>query len=144
MEYKIPKTTKRAFLDLLNNLKRNLDNLETILDNKLQDISYSFLGASRDVDTTEYQSDYEIISRRIDGVLKLKLSITDLISNLTSEDKKYIDNFDAIIACVGTNNVFFTMLVIDILRNNVSLGNDDKYNIAKEKVLVSCLVLPKV
>ena len=138
MEYKIPKTTLRAFVDLLKSLERNLANLEVLLSSKLQEISYSFLGASKDQDTSEYQSNYELFSKRIKGTRELENSIEGLIYNLSSADKKYIDNFDAIMACVGTNNVFFTMLVIDILRNNVSLGNFDKYNMEREKILVSC------
>ena len=138
MEYKIPKTTLRAFVDLLKSLGRNLANLEVLLSGKLQEISYSFLGASKDQDTSEYQRNYELFSKRIKGTRELENSIEGLIYNLSSEDKKYIDNFDAIMACVGTNNVFFTMLVIDILRNNVSLGNFDKYNMEREKILVSC------
>lgn len=138
MEYKIPKTTLRAFVDLLKSLGRNLANLEVLLSSKLQEISYSFLGASKDQDTSEYQSNYELFSKRIKGTRELENSIEGLIYNLSSEDKKYIDNFDAIMACVGTNNVFFTMLVIDILRNNVSLGSFDKYNMEREKILVSC------
>lgn len=141
MEYKIPKTTLRAFVDLLKSLERNLANLEVLLSGKLQEISYSFLGASKDQDTSEYQRNYELFSKRIKGTRELENSIEGLIYNLSSEDsedKKYIDNFDAIMACVGTNNVFFTMLVIDILRNNVSLGNFDKYNMEREKILVSC------
>ena len=138
MEYKIPKTTLRAFIDLLRSLGRNLANLEVLLSGKLQEISYSFLGASKDQDTSEYQRDYELFSKRIKGTMELENSIEELICNLSSADKKYIDNFDAIMACVGTNNVFFTMLVIDILRNNVSLGTNDKYNMEREKILVSC------
>ena len=138
MEYKIPKTTLRAFVDLLKSLGRNLANLEVLLSSKLQEISYSFLGASKDQGTSEYQRNYELFSKRIKGTRELENSIEGLIYNLSSLDKKYIDNFDAIMACVGTNNVFFTMLVIDILRNNVSLGNFDKYNMEREKILVSC------
>ena len=58
MEYKIPKTTLRAFVDLLKSLGRNLANLEVLLSSKLQVISYSFLGASKDQDTSKYQRNF--------------------------------------------------------------------------------------
>lgn len=138
MEYKMPKTTVRAFIDLLKSLRRNLANLEVLLSSKLHEISYSFLGSPKDQDTTKYQELYETLSKQVKGTMELENSIEDLIHNLSSDEKKYIDNFDAIMACVGTNNVFFMMLVIDILRNNVSLGTNDKYNIERERILVSC------
>ena len=93
MEYKIPKTTLRAFVDLLKSLGRNLANLEVLLSSKLQEISYSFLGASKDQDTSEYQRNYELFSKRIKGTRELENSIEGLIYNLSSLDKKYIDNF---------------------------------------------------
>ena len=86
MEYKIPKTTLRAFVDLLKSLERNLANLEVLLSSKLQEISYSFLGASKDQDTSEYQENYELFSKRIKGTRELEDSIEGLIYNLSSED----------------------------------------------------------
>lgn len=139
MNYKIPKTTLKGLIGLLKSIKLNLGTLETALTDKLNKVSYTFLSTKVGTDTTPFEDEYKFYGKQLTAVAELKKSINMLIASIESDKyQEYIPNFDAIVASIGTTNVYFMMVVVKILETNARLGSNNAYNIELERTMASC------
>lgn len=139
MNYKIPKTTLRGLIDLLKSIKLNLENLESILTEKLDEVSYTFLSTKTVTNVTPFEEKYKFFGSKLTAIAGLKKSISLLITSIERDQyQEYIPNFDAIVAFIGTNNIYFMMIVVKVIENNARLGTPNSYNIGIEKILASC------
>ena len=121
MEYKIPKSTIRGFIDVLKDMKLNLAKLEKITEKELQDIKVGYLAKKAD-DNTNYRKKFEECSLVIDIIGKLDNSVNKLINNYGKEDfLEYVPFFDVIVASISAENEFFIMIILDIIKNNAEV-----------------------
>lgn len=138
MEYKIPKSTIRGFIDVLKDMKLNLAKLEKITEKELQDIKVGYLAKKAD-DNTNYRKKFEECSLVIDIIGKLDNSVNKLIDNYGKEDfLEYVPFFDVIVASVSSENEFFIMIILDIIKNNAKLLGDE-FN-KKLEINLACLL----
>lgn len=138
MEYKIPKSTIRGFIDVLKDMKLNLAKLEKITEKELQDIKVGYLAKKAD-DNTNYRKKFEECSLVIDIIGKLDNSINKLIDNYGKEDfLEYVPFFDVIVASISAENEFFIMIILDIIKNNAKLLGDE-FN-KKLEINLACLL----
>lgn len=138
MEYKIPKSTIRGFIDVLKDMKLNLAKLEKITEKELQDIKVGYLAKKAD-DNTNYRKKFEECSLVIDIIGKLDNSINKLIDNYGKEDfLEYVPFFDVIVASISAKNEFFIMIILDIIKNNAKLLGDE-FN-KKLEINLACLL----
>ena len=121
MEYKIPKSTIRGFINVLKDMKLNLAKLEKITEKELQDIKVGYLAKKAD-DNTNYRKKFEECSLVIDIIGKLDNSVNKLIDNYGKEDfLEYVPFFDVIVASISAENEFFIMIILDIIKNNAEV-----------------------
>lgn len=138
MEYKIPKSTIRGFIDVLKDMKLNLAKLEKITEKELQDIKVGYLAKKAD-DNTNYRKKFEECSLVIDIIGKLDNSVNKLIDNYGKEDfLEYVPFFDVIVASISAKNEFFIMIILDIIKNNAKLLGDE-FN-KKLEINLACLL----
>lgn len=138
MEYKIPKSTIRGFIDVLKDMKLNLAKLEKITEKELQDIKVGYLAKKAD-DNTNYRKKFEECSLVIDIIGKLDNSVNKLIDNYGKEDfLEYVPFFDVIVASISAENEFFIMIILDIIKNNAKLLGDE-FN-KKLEINLACLL----
>lgn len=138
MEYKIPKSTIRGFIDVLKDMKLNLAKLEKITEKELQDIKVGYLAKKAD-DNTNYRKKLEECSLVIDIIGKLDNSVNKLIDNYGKEDfLEYVPFFDVIVASISAENEFFIMIILDIIKNNAKLLGDE-FN-KKLEINLACLL----
>lgn len=138
MEYKIPKSTIRGFIDVLKDMKLNLAKLEKITEKELQDIKVGYLAKKAD-DNTNYRKKFEECSLAIDIIGKLDNSVNKLIDNYGKEDfLEYVPFFDVIVASISAENEFFIMIILDIIKNNAKLLGDE-FN-KKLEINLACLL----
>ncbi len=138
MEYKIPKSTIRGFIDVLKDMKLNLAKLEKITKKELQDIKVGYLAKKAD-DNTNYRKKFEECSLVIDIIGKLDNSVNKLIDNYGKEDfLEYVPFFDVIVASISAENEFFIMIILDIIKNNAKLLGDE-FN-KKLEINLACLL----
>ena len=138
MEYKIPKSTIRGFIDVLKDMKLNLAKLEKITEKELQDIKVGYLAKKAD-DNTNYRKKFEECSLVIDIIGKLDNSVNKLINNYGKEDfLEYVPFFDVIVASISAENEFFIMIILDIIKNNAKLLGDE-FN-KKLEINLACLL----
>lgn len=138
MEYKIPKSTIRGFIDVLKDMKLNLAKLEKITEKELQDIKVGYLAKKAD-DNTNYRKKFEECSLVVDIIEKLDNSVNKLIDNYGKEDfLEYVPFFDVILASISAENEFFIMIILDIIKNNAKLLGDE-FN-KKLEINLACLL----
>lgn len=143
MEYKIPRTITNGVIETLKKAERNLKTLSKIYEEPIrqnQDIDYlSHLVSKQDVDIYKLKRETKELQKRLAGIDVLQTSLEKLIKALrTNEFSEYIPNFNAILAMIGSNNSFYTMVIVMILKNNVL--NMEPTSLTKdiEEFLASC------
>ena len=70
---------------------------------------------------------------------KLELAIDKLISSYNQKEfKEYIPFFDVIVACLGTQNDFVAMIILDVIKSNARFSSN-RYNETLEKKMASLI-----
>ena len=141
MEYKIPKSTIRSFINALKDMKINLEAIkkETLKDKK--EVEVDFL-ISENKDKKREQDDrvkFQLYSLVLDIINRLEITIDKLIVSYTrGKLEEYIPLFDVIVAGLDTQNDFVIMILLDVIKHNAKF-NKDKHNESLEKVMASLI-----
>ena len=139
MEYNIPKSTIRSFINVLKDMKINLEAIkkETLKDKK--EVEVDFL-ISENKDKKRERDDrikFQLYSLVLDIINRLEITIDKLIVSYTrGKLEEYIPLFDVIVAGLDTQNDFVIMILLDVIKNNAKF-NKDKHNESLEKVMAS-------
>lgn len=139
MEYKIPKSTIRSFVNVLKDMKMNLEAIrkETLKDKRKVEVDFLI---SENKDKKVEQDDkvkFQLYSLVLDIINRLEMTIDKLIVSYERGNlEEYIPLFDVIIAGLGTQNDFVIMIILDVIKHNAKF-NKDKYNESLEKIMTS-------
>ena len=139
MEYKIPKSTIRSFINVLKDMKMNLEAIrkETLKDKRKVEVDFLI---SENKDKKVEQDDkikFQLYSLVLDIINRLEMTIDKLIVSYERGNlEEYIPLFDVIIAGLGTQNDFVIMIILDVIKHNAKF-NKDKYNESLEKIMTS-------
>ena len=130
MKYKIPKSTIRSFIDVLREIKRNLESINKDTLKEKENVSIDFLISDEALKSKDEEEKiklkYDLCNLVLEIIKKLQIAIDKLIRAYEQgELKEYIPFFDVIVACLGTQNEFVAMIILDVIKNNA------KYNIDK-------------
>ena len=128
MEYKIPKSTIRSFIDVLRDTKINLNAIKNNTNKEKEKISTQFLisdGALKNKDEEEeIKCKFDLCNLILNIITKLELTIDKLINSYNEGViKEYIPLFDVIVASLKTENDFATMIILDVIKSNAKFNN---------------------
>lgn len=141
MEYNIPKSTIRSFINVLNSMKLNLEAIKKETLKEQEKVKIDFL-ISDNKDKKVEQDDeikFKLYNLVLNIVNKLEMTVDKLIVSYEQGNlEEYIPLFDVIIAGLGTQNDFVIMIILDVIKHNAKF-NKDKYNESLEKIMASLI-----
>lgn len=143
MEYKIPKSTIRSFIDVLKDTKRTLEIIKIETTKEKESVSTRFLISNQKIKSKEEEQEikleFDLCNLVLKIIDKLELAIDKLISSYNQKEfKEYIPFFDVIVACLGTQNCFVAMIILDVIKNNARFSRN-RYNETLEKKMASLI-----
>ena len=143
MEYKIPKSTIRSFIDVLKDTKRTLEIIKIETTKEKESVSTRFLISNQKIKSKEEEQEikleFDLCNLVLKIIDKLELAIDKLISSYNQKEfKEYIPFFDVIVACLGTQNDFVAMIILDVIKSNARFSSN-RYNETLEKKMASLI-----
>lgn len=143
MEYKIPKSTIRSFIDVLKETKRTLEIIKVETTKEKESVSTRFLISDQNIKNKEEEQEikleFDLCNLVLKIIDKLELTIDKLISSYNQKEfKEYIPFFDVIVACLGTQNDFVAMIILDVIKSNARFCSN-RYNETLEKKMASLI-----
>ena len=143
MEYKIPKSTIRSFIDVLKDTKRTLEIIKIEKTKEKESVSTRFLISNQKIKSKEEEQEikleFDLCNLVLKIIDKLELAIDKLISSYNQKEfKEYIPFFDVIVACLGTQNDFVAMIILDVIKSNARFSSN-RYNETLEKKMASLI-----
>ena len=125
MEYKIPKSTIRSFIDVLKDTKRTLEIIKIETTKEKESVSTRFLISNQKIKSKEEEQEikleFDLCNLVLKIIDKLELAIDKLISSYNQKEfKEYIPFFDVIVACLGI--IYFVFILHLPFQRSIRFG----------------------